>query len=115
MSIQHPTSWIFLLSVVVAAKFAVLVLLSRRLQQAFPSVWNDLGRPFSFERYAPSTPISEGLSEQKAQYSLLSYIFSGLHRDLHDRTVTRLVWCARLACVLFVIILVLWLSEGAST
>ena len=112
MSIPHPIPWFFLLAVVVVAKLAVLVLLCRRLRQAFPSVWNDLGRPFSFERYMPSTSFSQGLTEQNAQWSLLFYIFSGQYRDLHDRTVALLVWCARLACVLIAVLLVLALSEG---
>ncbi|MGC1445737.1 MAG: hypothetical protein WA837_09755 [Xanthobacteraceae bacterium] len=112
MSIPHPIPWFFLLAIVVVAKLAVLVLLCRRLRQAFPSVWNDLGRPFSFERYMPSTSLSQGLTEQNAQWSLLFYIFSGQYRDLHDRTVALLVWCARLACVLIAVLLVLALSEG---
>lgn len=112
MSIPHPIPWFFLLAIVVVAKLAVLVLLCRRLRQAFPSVWNDLGRPFSFERYMPSTSFSQGLTEQNAQWSLLFYIFSGQYRDLHDRTVALLVWCARLACVLIAVLLVLALSEG---
>jgi hypothetical protein len=91
MSIPHPIPWFFLLAIVVVAKLAVLVLLCRRLRQAFPSVWNDLGRPFSFERYMPSTSFSQGLTEQNAQWSLLFYIFSGQYRDLHDRTVALLV------------------------
>ncbi|MGB7176018.1 MAG: hypothetical protein WBD33_04145 [Xanthobacteraceae bacterium] len=112
MSIPHPIPWYFLLAIVVVAKLAVLVLLCRRLRQAFPSVWNDLGRPFSFERYMPSTSLSQGLTEQNAQWSLLFYIFSGQYRDVHDRTVALLVWCARLACVLIAVLLVLALSEG---
>ncbi|MGA9949797.1 MAG: hypothetical protein WBQ24_16225 [Xanthobacteraceae bacterium] len=112
MSIPHPIPWFFLLAIVVVAKLAVLVLLCRRLRQAFPSVWNDLGRPFSFERYMPSTSLSQGLTEQNAQWSLLFYIFSGQYRDVHDRTVALLVWCARLACVLIAVLLVLALSEG---
>ncbi len=112
ISIPHPVPWIFLLALVAVGKLTVLVLLTRRLQQAFPSVWNDLGRPFSFQRYLPSTSMSQGLSEQNAQWSLLFYIFSGRYRDLHDRTVALLVWCARLACVLIAILLVLTLSEG---
>jgi hypothetical protein len=56
--------------------------------------------------------MSQGFAEQKAQYGLLFFVFSGLHRDLHDRTITSLVWCARLACVLLVILLVLAFSEG---
>ncbi|MGA7429650.1 MAG: hypothetical protein WBW35_04385 [Xanthobacteraceae bacterium] len=111
MSIPHPIPWFFLLAIVVVAKLAVLVLLCRRLRQAFPSVWNDLGRPFSFERYMPSTSLSQGLTEQNAQWSLLFYIFSGQYRDVHDRTVALLVWCARLACVLIAVLLVLALSE----
>jgi hypothetical protein len=112
MSIPHPVPWIFLLAIVAIAKLAVLVLLCRRLRQAFPAVWNDLGRPFSFERYVPSTSLSQGLTEQNAQWSLLFYIFSGQYRDLHDRTIALLVWCARLACVLIAILLVLALSAG---
>jgi hypothetical protein len=112
ISVPHPVPLIFLLALVAVGKLIVLVLLSRRLQQTFPSVWNDLGRPFSFQRYVPSTSMSQGLSEQNAQWSLLFYIFSGQYRDLHDRAVALLVWCARLACVLFAILLVLTLSEG---
>ena len=110
ISVPHPVPWIFLLAIVAIAKLALLVLLCRRLRQAFPSAWNDLGRPFSFERYAPSTSLNQGLTEQNAQWSLLFYIFSGQYRDLHDRTVTLLVWSARLACVLIVVLLVLALS-----
>jgi hypothetical protein len=112
ISVPHPIPWIFLLAIVAIAKLAVLVLLCRRLRQAFPVVWNDLGRPFSFERYVPSTSLSQGLSEQNAQWSLLFYIFSGQYRDLHDRTIALLVWCARLACALIVVLLVLAMSEG---
>jgi hypothetical protein len=110
ISVPHPVPWIFLLAIVAIAKLALLVLLCRRLRQAFPSAWNDLGRPFSFERYAPSTSLNQGLTEQNAQWSLLFYIFSGQYRDLHDRTVTLLVWSARLACVLIVVLLVLALN-----
>jgi hypothetical protein len=112
MSIPHPVPWICLLAIVTIAKFALLVLLCRRLRQAFPAVWNDLGRPFSFERYVPSTSLSQGLTEQNAQWSLLFYIFSGQYRDLHDRAVTWLVWSARLACVLIAVLLMLALSAG---
>ena len=112
ISVPHPVPWIFLLAIVAVAKLALLVLLCRRLRQAFPSVWEGLGRPFSFERYVPSTSLSQGLSEQNAQWSLLFYIFSGQYRDLHDHTVTRLVWSARLACALIVVLLVLAMSEG---
>lgn len=112
ISVPHPVPWILLLALVAVGKLTLLVLLSRRLQQAFPSVWNDLGRPFSFERYVPSTSMSQGLSEQSAQYSLLFYVFSGRYRELHDRAVTGLVWSARLAVVLIAVLLVLTLSEG---
>ena len=112
ISVPHPVPWIFLLAIVAIAKLAVLVLLCCRLRQAFPVVWNDLGRPFSFERYVPSTSLSQGLSEQNAQWSLLFYIFSGQYRDLHDRTIALLVWCARFACALIVVLLVLAMSEG---
>jgi hypothetical protein len=112
ISVPHPVPWIFLFAIVAIAKLAVLVLLCRRLRQAFPAVWNDLGRPFSFERYVPSTSLSQGLTEQNAQWSLLFYIFSGQYRDLHDRTAALLVWCARLACALIAVLLVLALSAG---
>lgn len=57
------------------------VLLRRRLRQAFPSVWNELGRPFSFGRHAPSTSTNDGVAEQKAQCRLIFFIVSGQYRD----------------------------------
>ena len=110
--IPHPVPWFFVLALVVAGKVVLLVLLARRLRQAFPIVWNDLGRPFSFDRYASSAATSDSFGEQKAQYNLLFFIFSGLHRDLQDRQVTALVWAARLTLVLLAVVLVLALSQG---
>jgi asparagine N-glycosylation enzyme membrane subunit Stt3 len=110
--IPNPVPWYFLLALVVVAKLVLLVLLARRLRQAFPIVWNDLGRPFSFDRYASSATASDSFGETKAQYSLLFFVFSGLHRDLQDRQVTALVWSARLTLVLLAVVLVMALSQG---
>jgi hypothetical protein len=112
MAILHPASWVHLLVLVVAVTLALLALLCLRLRQNFPATWDELGRPFSLERYLQWSWWGRNeMAEQKAQFELLFFIFSGQHQQLRDRSVTMLVWLLRLACLPIIALSLLAMSN----
>lgn len=108
MFFGHSINWIIPLVIVGTSNVVVHWLLARRLRQAFPAVWLQLGSPdFSFR----PTSIRESWRQQKMEYRHLRFIWSGEHLALQDSTVTRLVWCARVGVGLAIIFFVLCLVE----
>src|SRR5215469_16677309 len=104
----NQISWIHLLMLVVAIKLALLLILSRRLQQAFPEAWDELGQLFSLERFLqPSWWCGTAAAERSAQWELLYFVFSSQHNQLRDLAVKILVWCVRLTWLLIVVFVVL--------
>jgi hypothetical protein len=109
MSIVYSIPWIIPLAITGIGNALAHWLLVQRLRQAFPAVWVQLGSP---GQHLFSTSISDGWKEQKAEYHLVLFIWNGRHVALQDSTVSRLVWCARLASGFIAIFVALGLLNG---
>jgi hypothetical protein len=109
MSIIYSVPWIIPLSVTGIANAVAHWFLIQRLRRAYPAVWLQLGSP---SEHIFSTSISHGWKEEKAGFRLLLFIWSGRHVALRDGTVSRLIWCARVAYGLIAIFIALGAING---
>jgi hypothetical protein len=84
----------FLLYMLSAIGVAVATgLLARRLQTAFPELWDDLGNPTWYPRWRGA----------RADFQLMIFVWQSQHVALADRRVSAFVWCARISFVVMAI------------
>jgi hypothetical protein len=96
MSFSLPVTipWVIALLVPGVGCQIIFWLLARRLRRAFPSIWDQLGRPLGYPSLFVS--LSENLNALGANLRLMFFAWRRQHVDLGDHKITLLVWCTRI-------------------